>query len=188
MHKDKLCVIVIMQLALYAKVEIMAKSYRLMYRFWLDMGKTNEEAIADQIELLKNERSFTQTIRDGIRLIVDLRQGNTDVLFELFPLIREKLQTTASGSNGGNGVTKRDIERLEGLILQHGTPPNTAIMQPAGVKPLGGVKSLGGVKPLGAGKLPPIEEDGFTLTAKKASHKGSSNAAANFLASLQATH
>ena len=64
------------------------ESYRLMYRFWLNIAKPAEEAIADKIEILKNERMFSQTIRDGIRLICDLRDGKLDVLFELFPWVK----------------------------------------------------------------------------------------------------
>ncbi|GAB5426316.1 MAG: hypothetical protein Crog4KO_34630 [Crocinitomicaceae bacterium] len=64
------------------------KSHRIMFRFWLDIVKPDELKIADTIEILKNERSFTQTIRDGIRLIFDLKQGKLDVLFELFPWVR----------------------------------------------------------------------------------------------------
>lgn len=64
------------------------ESYRLMYRFWLNIAKPAEEVIADKIEILKNERLFSQTIRDGIRLICDLRDGRLDVLFELFPWVK----------------------------------------------------------------------------------------------------
>lgn len=64
------------------------KSHRLMFRFWLDLFKPEEEAIADTIELLKNERSFSKTIRDGIKLITNLREGKLDVLFELFPWVK----------------------------------------------------------------------------------------------------
>jgi hypothetical protein len=64
------------------------KPYRPMYRFWLDFTKPSEKAIADKIENLKNSRSFTSVIRDGIRLICDLRDGKLDILFELFPWVR----------------------------------------------------------------------------------------------------
>lgn len=64
------------------------ESYRLMYRFWLNIAKPAEEAIADKIEILKNERLFSQTIRDGVRLICNLRDGKLDVLFELFPWVK----------------------------------------------------------------------------------------------------
>jgi len=63
-------------------------SYRIGFKFWLNIDKPNQLEIADTIELLKNERSFTQTIRDGIRLVCDLRNGKLDVLFELFPWVR----------------------------------------------------------------------------------------------------
>lgn len=65
-----------------------SNSHRLRFNFWLDMNKPEEELIADKIEVLKNERSFTSVIRDGIRLICDLREGKLDVLFELFPWVR----------------------------------------------------------------------------------------------------
>ncbi|MGB7340845.1 MAG: hypothetical protein WBC91_18250, partial [Phototrophicaceae bacterium] len=63
-------------------------SHRIGFKFWLNLRKEDEAAIADQVEMLKNERSFTQTIRDGIRLICDLKNGKLDVLFELFPWVR----------------------------------------------------------------------------------------------------
>lgn len=64
------------------------KPYRLMFRFWLDLEKEEEAKIADTIELLKNQRLFSSTIRNGIRLINDLRKGKLDVLFELFPWVQ----------------------------------------------------------------------------------------------------
>ena len=68
------------------------KSYRLMFRFWLDIEKSDEESIANKIEILKNSRSYSKTIRDGIRLIWDLRQGKTDILREFFPGVVASLQ------------------------------------------------------------------------------------------------
>lgn len=63
-------------------------THRLRFNFWLNMEKPEEELIADKIEGLKNERSFSSVIRDGIRLICDLREGKLDVLFELFPWVK----------------------------------------------------------------------------------------------------
>ena len=63
------------------------------FLFWLDFTKDHELMIAEEIDALKRHRLFTRTIRDGIRLIVDLRKGKTDVLCELFPKIVEKLRT-----------------------------------------------------------------------------------------------
>lgn len=152
------------------------KSYRLMYRFWLDIAKPDEETIADKIEILKNERSFTQTIRDGVNLIVDLRAGKTDVLFELFPLMKAKLQSSSSGSND-NGNISRDIARLETLILQQGSKPEQPIMKPVS----GGLQPLQGFKPLAP---PPEDDSDMDLIVTKAVGDGKS--ASNFLASMNA--
>jgi len=61
---------------------------RFKFNFWLDCDKDNELLLADTIDDLKRQRAFTATIRDGIRLICDLRRGSLDVLFELFPWVR----------------------------------------------------------------------------------------------------
>ena len=85
------------------------KSRRLMFRFWLDIFKPEEAKIVDTIEDLKSDRSFTQTIRDGIRLICDLRDGKLDVLFELFPWVKaefieyiREVQPVPTEKNRGN--------------------------------------------------------------------------------------
>jgi hypothetical protein len=65
-----------------------SKRFRLRFTFWLDVNKEDEAEIADKVEKLKQDRLFVQTIRDGIRLICDLRDGKLDVLFELFPWVK----------------------------------------------------------------------------------------------------
>lgn len=70
---------------------------RQRFNFWLDLNKTDDAILAHEIQDLKKCRQFSQTIRDGIRLIVDLRRGNTSVLCELFPLIEERLRQGHSG-------------------------------------------------------------------------------------------
>lgn len=62
--------------------------FRIRYTFWLDILKGEEAEIAESIETLKDERKFAPTVRDGIRLINNLRKGKLDVLFELFPWVR----------------------------------------------------------------------------------------------------
>jgi hypothetical protein len=64
------------------------KPYRPRFNFWLNMDKPEEKLIANKIKALKLETLFTATIRDGIRLVCDLRDGKLDVLFELFPWVR----------------------------------------------------------------------------------------------------
>jgi len=52
------------------------------------MLKDDEADVADTIANLKKDRRFAPTVRDGIRLVADLRQGNLEVLFELFPWVK----------------------------------------------------------------------------------------------------
>lgn len=87
------------------------KSFRQRFVFWLDIEKDHEADIAAAIDGLKQKRSFSKTIRDGIRLIVDLRAGRTDVLFELFPLLKAKLQADFDGS-AGNALTEEKIRAI----------------------------------------------------------------------------
>lgn len=96
------------------------KSFRQRFVFWLDITKSHEADIAETIEELKDKRSFAKTIRDGIRLIVDLRRGNTEVLFELFPLLKSKLQAEFSGA----GLSE---EKLRAIIWEATNAPTSGI-------------------------------------------------------------
>jgi len=65
-----------------------SKRFRLRFTFWLDVNKSDEAKIAETVEDLKQDRLFAHTVRNGIRLITSLRDGNLDVLFELFPWVK----------------------------------------------------------------------------------------------------
>jgi hypothetical protein len=99
----------------------MANRFRLRFTFWLDMRKTDEAQLAETIETLKLNRSFAATIRDGIRLICDLRAGQTDVLFELFPWIKDAPQSVST-MPVDRGFQEQ-IARLEALLLAQGNVP-----------------------------------------------------------------
>lgn len=151
--------------------------YRLRFPFWLDMHKPDERALADQIELLKNDRSFAATVRNGLRLMLDLRAGNTTVLLELFPHVRGQLGRASGGS--GDDDLKRELQRLQDLIMQQGNigtpPPNYPVMKPAGLQPIAG-----------AGRVPALptfddDDDGATIVLKRDT---STSAGQNFLNSL----
>jgi len=103
--------------------------FRMRFTFWLDLNKEDEYEIAEEIELLKRKRTFSQTIRDGIRLICDLRAGRTDVLRELFPWVLEP------AAHEGGGV-QQQLKRLEVLLLEQGNVP---IDRPAALKNAGEV-------------------------------------------------
>ncbi|MBZ0320110.1 MAG: hypothetical protein K8L91_27100 [Anaerolineae bacterium] len=71
---------------------------RQQYLFWLDMNQPDDVALADKIAELKAQRKFAKTIRDGIRLIEDLRAGRLDVLLALFPWVTDHLKSPLYGN------------------------------------------------------------------------------------------
>src|SRR5215207_10111766 len=99
---------------------IMANRFRPRYTFWLDMFKADEVALAQTIAELKRERTFVSTIRDGIRLICNLRVGRSEVLFELFPWVKEMVQPVAAPNNAR---LHEQIARLESLLIAQGNVP-----------------------------------------------------------------
>lgn len=157
--------------------------YRLQFKFWLDITKSNEESIADIIEKLKNARKYSTAIRDGLRLFWDLSQGKTDVLLELFPFVKSALAGTSGDDSGG--ISKADLERLETLIKESRIEP---IAPPLAASGLGGLKPLGGINSHSAGLViaaPKYDDEDMALTVTKA-EGGGNDATSNFLKSMLA--
>mgnify|MGYP003394866620 FL=1 len=107
-----------------------ASRFRLRFPFWLDMNKPDEHALAELVETLKTKKLFAKTIRDGIRLVNDLREGRLDVLCELFPWVKEEM-------GKGRAIQSTDaieaqLARLEFLMKQGREDFQSA----AGPKPL----------------------------------------------------
>jgi hypothetical protein len=94
---------------------VAAKRFRLKHTFWLDVTKADERDLAARIEDLKEQRRFSQTIRDGIRLISDLRAGRTETLFALFPWLAAELSVVSEGR--GELSLERQLEELRALIV-----------------------------------------------------------------------
>jgi hypothetical protein len=61
------------------------KGSRKSYTFSLNLDDKEHLALAEKIDNLKADRQFSPTVRDALRLILDLRDGNIDVLEEMFP-------------------------------------------------------------------------------------------------------
>lgn len=68
------------------------KSFRLRFAFQLDDMRQDESELIDYIQELKTQRKFVTTIKQGLRLIRDLRAGRSDVLLSLFPHVVENLR------------------------------------------------------------------------------------------------
>lgn len=131
-------------------------SGRLRFNFWLDIRRDEEYVVAEQIQLLKSQRAFAKTIRDGIRLICDLRAGNISVLLELFPFVQAKLASQTVSSSTDNSDLKHEIETLKALLLRSTIPSMGTSPRSIGPAPL-----IDGPKPLAAPKfdLPRFDED-----------------------------
>lgn len=84
--------------------------YRSQFKFWLDVNKPDEEALAVLCEDLKRRGLYTKTIRDGISLVEDLRDGRLDVLFALYPWVKE---LTIYGQGGALRPAASPISYLE---------------------------------------------------------------------------
>lgn len=101
--------------------------YRLRYTFWLNHSDPGELAVADAIEILKNERSFASTVRDGIMLINELRQGKVDLLLKLFPWVVDALRPTHEATVDTDDLKRELVALREAVIARgggsHGTPP-----------------------------------------------------------------
>lgn len=110
--------------------------YRLQFKFWLNLKADKERRVADIIELLKNERSFTRAIVDGLLLMWDLRQGRADVLLDLFPNVVDWLQFKLTPPPDTSKLEAK-IDRLEKILLERGIdiPGSDLWMVPPATKP-----------------------------------------------------
>ncbi|MEP6987919.1 MAG: hypothetical protein ABI970_20120, partial [Chloroflexota bacterium] len=92
---------------------------RKQFKFWLNILNSQEKYLADVIQWLTEQGEFVRSIRDGIRLIYDLRfQRSNESLLELFPDIRERLQVqlTPDGDSCGQGDL-RDIKTMLQFVV-----------------------------------------------------------------------
>lgn len=144
--------------------DMATKRFRLKFMFWLDMGKSDEAELAEEIEALKEHRLFSETIRDGIRLICDLRSGRTDRLFVMFPWIAGEVDRGVAAQSQS---VQQELERLWGALASQSVVPGTQ----SNSRPI----SAGGL----AAALPGDDEIKLQVKAVKNGTSGK-----NFLSSL----
>jgi hypothetical protein len=161
------------------------KTFRLRFTFWLDMLNGVEQDLADYIEELKSARTFAKTIRDGLRLIRDLRAGHVEVLFELFPWIRTEFIAGIMPKPDASGSDKlqRELEQIKDLLLRGTTAPLlAAVGAPRGLQPV----SDGSPRSLNAQTFDLPRFDADDLDTLVLSKDTSTNSAQNFLNSMLA--
>lgn len=128
--------------------------YRKFFPFQLDLNKPDEAEIANQIDELKRKRSFSRTIRDGIRLICDLRNGRVAVLQELFPWVLEQpiAEPQVPYSPPPSDVFVEYLQRIEqlfeknkSLVIDQGGQPR--LTEPKDLIEIKTAPSVAGEKP-----------------------------------------
>ncbi len=149
--------------------------YRMRFDFQLNVSKEDEHAIAEQIAMLKQQGLYSKTVRDGIRLVSDLRDGKLDVLFDLFPWVRAEFleyMTSVQPQKSDTEIhIKEQLARIEELLANTDTTASASTKE-SGV---GGPKAMK-VPPVGK---PIFDLDDIELDIKKAKSSGTS--AQNFL-------
>jgi hypothetical protein len=93
----------------------MARKYRPRkeFKFWLYHDLNEDSRLMEFIQYCKATRQFARVVRDGIRLIWSLREGNNAVLFELFPHLEREFKPDA----------EELIEQFRQMLLQHQATP-----------------------------------------------------------------
>lgn len=154
----------------------MAQRYRPRkeFKFWLFYDLADEVRLMEYIAYLKKSRKFASYVRNGLRLMWSLGEGDTSVLFELFPGLKAQLQTPPPDDD----KLQRKIEDLHRLILEQGR--GITIEAPLVAAPA--LKPLAGLKPVAA--LPaPVEDDDdqdTVVLTKSTSTKGTANFISSF--------
>lgn len=156
------------------------KRTRHQLRFWLDVTKTEEDQLAEQVASLKKNRQFADYVRNGLRLMLSLAAGEVDVLIELFPWIVEKfngqavgLQVAPAPAASTHELEKR-IEYLQQLIMAQTS--GTVLGKTAGPQPLA-------VRPLEMPRFEEEDDEELELVLRPRADTGQSGL--NFIHSVQ---
>jgi hypothetical protein len=173
----------------------MRNRFRLRFHFWLDVNKPEEAALAETIGELKECRSFAQTIRHGIRLVVSLARGDTSVLEALFPQVVEDIYLAgveAAKEEFRSEVTDR-LNELAASVRQLESGGMKALPAVTGPQESGVVPTLvsGNLKALSGSSAPPpgpedLDDLADLLEVKDVSSESGSKAAENFVKSMLA--
>jgi hypothetical protein len=129
---------------------------RKEFKFWLYHDRDEDSRLMEFIQYCKSTRQFARVVRDGIRLIWSLREGNTSILFELFPHMERQFNPDAEDL----------ISEFRQMLLQHRNEP---VHQPVQIE--SGQAEQGGRKLLSGAKidLPLLDDDddGDTIVLTK---------------------
>lgn len=116
---------------------------RKEFKFWLFHDIAEDVRLMEFIQFCKSKRKFASVIRSGIRLMWSLGEGDTSVLFELFPTLKSELihvkDLPPPPPAPDNSKLEREIAELKKLILEQGNiqvpPKDYPSMKPAALPP-----------------------------------------------------
>lgn len=145
---------------------------RKEFKFWLYRDVTLDAQLITAIGNLKTNRSFTKMIRDGLRLLWTLGEGDITVLLELFPNIAEKFERPQLAPPPAVQIDTGSIEMVVHSAVQSAMAQYTPPLLTAPVTPApGGLKPLVGAKPIAMPTFGDEDED-EKLVVKKDENAG----------------
>lgn len=114
---------------------------RKRFEFWLNDQRQEDWDVYELISKLKKpskgQGQFTRAIREGIRLWVSLRDGQIDVLLELFPWVREAIAKSTPTPVINDREQLDEIKNMLEMIAAQQQSSNTYVMKStAPAKPL----------------------------------------------------
>lgn len=92
---------------------------RRQLRFWLDESKPEQATIYHELLSRKQKRQYIPTIRDALRLFFSLARGETALLYELFPTIRDQLRQEFIVDAQGLTALHSEIHHIR-LLMEQG--------------------------------------------------------------------
>jgi hypothetical protein len=98
--------------------------WQCQFRFFINANNPEEDKLGKQLAKLKQQRRYSSTIKDALRLIFDLRAGRTEVLFVLFPGLQAQLQPPSPGVD--LSAIERQLAALQTQICQQSAGPRAA--------------------------------------------------------------
>src|SRR5262245_27642662 len=137
---------------------MMARRFRPRkeFKFWLYHDLAGDLRLMEYIAYLHKTRQFAKTLRNGLRLMWTLGEGDLSVLLDLFPTLRARFEPDHSAL----------IQEFRTLLESQ--PPSVPALPP-------------GLEPLAACPLLPLIDDQDTIILKPST---STDAGNNFLNSL----
>lgn len=114
---------------------------RKEFKFWLYHDLADDVKLMEWIKFCKETRQFASVIKRGLRLMWSLGQGDTSVLFELFPTLGSQLiHVKDLPTPPDNDDLRNEIAELKQMIREQGralpdTRDHFPLAIPAGTKP-----------------------------------------------------